>query len=66
MAIVKPYLEVARSHINDTCAGLEPWQIIAFTFGITVLVFWIWDFLFQQEKSEFHQFHVSLSNSFIS
>ena len=52
MEIVAPYLEEARIHTNQMCRGLEAWQIIAFTFGATMLLLWIWDFLFKPDQSK--------------
>ena len=51
-AIIGPYTELSRLHVNDFCKGLEPWQIIAYTFGFTLILTWLWDFLFQPEESK--------------
>ena len=57
MEMAHPYLEVAREyadmarvHVNKSCQGLEAWQIITLTFGVTLLLTWINDFLFQQDE----------------
>ena len=50
---VIPYLELARLHINESCKGLEAWQIGAYAVGLTLIVVWIWEFLFQPDDSEY-------------
>ncbi len=47
---VGPYLEILRVHINESCRGLESWQVIAFTFGVTMVLMWTWSFLFKPDK----------------
>ena len=47
-----PYLEDARSRVNAQCASLEAWQIIAYTFGVTLILISIYNFIFDAEKSE--------------
>mgnify|MGYP001550980424 CR=1 FL=1 len=47
---LKPHIQVILYEINHACRGLEPWQIIAFTFGVTLILTWIYDFLFQEES----------------
>ncbi|XP_013384760.2 sphingosine-1-phosphate lyase 1 isoform X2 [Lingula anatina] len=48
--IVQPYFEVFRLYMNDLCEGFEPWQIIIVTFGLTVVLVWLKEFLFQDES----------------
>ncbi len=50
LEILKVYVEDLRISINTICTGLEAWQIIAFTFGFTLLAVWLYDFLFQEES----------------
>ena len=48
--VAQEYANVARVHVNKSCQGLEAWQIITLTFGITLLLTWIYDLLFQQDE----------------
>ncbi|XP_074648039.1 sphingosine-1-phosphate lyase 1-like [Tubulanus polymorphus] len=45
---IAPYIELARLHINERCNGLEAWQIIFYTFGITMILVWLHGQLFKQ------------------
>ncbi len=66
LEILKVYAEDLRISINTTCSGLEAWQIIAFTFGFTLLAVWLYDFLLQEDslttrvKKSFFKFMRSL------
>ncbi|XP_052766123.1 sphingosine-1-phosphate lyase 1-like isoform X1 [Mya arenaria] len=48
---VAPYLEDVRVKVNTSCSQLEGWQIIAYTFGLTLILVSIYNFLFDEEKS---------------
>lgn len=48
---VAPYVEDARLKVNAGCAQLEGWQIIAYTFGVTLILVSIYNFIFDEEKS---------------
>jgi hypothetical protein len=45
-----PYLDHARIFINKQCTGLEAWQVIFYTLGITLVLVWLRDFLFREES----------------
>lgn len=49
---VIPYLNEARIHVNTVCAGLEAWQIILYTLGVTLILVSIYNFIFDEEKSK--------------
>ena len=51
--IAQEYADIARVRVNKSCQGLEAWQIITFTFGVTLLLTWIYDFLFQQDECKY-------------
>ncbi|XP_072051008.1 sphingosine-1-phosphate lyase 1-like [Amphiura filiformis] len=40
------YLGEARVKVNDLCAGLEAWQVIALSVGVTLITVWFINFLF--------------------
>ncbi|KAJ6657739.1 hypothetical protein lerEdw1_001926 [Lerista edwardsae] len=44
------YLNQARNVVNQKCAGIEPWQLIASTVAATLLVVWLHMFLVQPES----------------
>ncbi|KAL4241054.1 Sphingosine-1-phosphate lyase 1 [Mactra antiquata] len=48
---VAPYVEEARLKVNASCEQLEGWQIIAYTFGFTLILVSIYSYLFDHEKS---------------
>ncbi|XP_053244495.1 sphingosine-1-phosphate lyase 1 [Podarcis raffonei] len=57
MDAVVPYKEILLQYLNETrnvvnakCAGAEPWQLVTSTIGATLLVVWLYRFLFQQES----------------
>ena len=60
---MKPYAEVARVYVNDSCAGLESWQVIAYTFAVTLLAVWLLDFLFQEESEYGRLTHLQFVNN---
>jgi sphinganine-1-phosphate aldolase len=35
------YADWMRVSINDMCFGLEPWQVAAYTFGLTCIILWL-------------------------
>jgi hypothetical protein len=51
------YAEITRVHVNEWCHDLEPWQVIAYTFGFTLIFVWIWEFLFKPEESEYSSYN---------
>ena len=42
---------VVRSYINKSCKQYEPWQVIAVSVGITLILFQIYQFLFCADES---------------
>ncbi|KAH0623544.1 hypothetical protein JD844_006409 [Phrynosoma platyrhinos] len=44
------YLNKTRNDVNEKCAGIEPWQLIASTVATTLLLVWLHAFLFQPES----------------
>jgi len=52
-----PYIQKAvatsRNKANRTLAFLEPWQIAACTLCVTLMLVWIFEFLFQHDESMF-------------
>ena len=53
METVLPYLNDARLYVNSQCAGLEAWQIIFYTVGLTLIIVSLYNFIFDEEKSKF-------------
>ncbi|XP_067672506.1 sphingosine-1-phosphate lyase 1-like [Haliotis asinina] len=47
---IQPLLDGAKSRLNDLCKGLEPWQIVVYTCGGTVIAIAIKDFLNGEES----------------
>ena len=63
--MARPYLDIAyeytvmtRDHINKSCQGLEAWQIITLTFGVTLLLTWLHDFIFEQDESKLNMYNL--------
>ncbi|KAL3877655.1 hypothetical protein ACJMK2_035330 [Sinanodonta woodiana] len=54
--LILPYLEEVRVAVNNVCSNLEPWQIILITVVFTLIVSWVYDFLFNQEESLVQRF----------
>ncbi|KAL8608978.1 hypothetical protein ACOMHN_062861 [Nucella lapillus] len=48
---ISPVLESCKSFVNGACKDLEPWQIVLYTCGTTVVVLSLRDFLFQEDES---------------
>ncbi|XP_060576368.1 sphingosine-1-phosphate lyase 1-like, partial [Ruditapes philippinarum] len=48
---VVPYLEDARVKVNGACDQVEGWQVIAYTFGFTLILISLYNFIFDEEKS---------------
>jgi len=52
-----PYIQTAvatsRNKANRTLGVMEPWQIAACTVCVTLVVVWIFDFLFKRDESMF-------------
>uniref|UniRef100_A0A6I8NPK2 sphinganine-1-phosphate aldolase n=1 Tax=Ornithorhynchus anatinus TaxID=9258 RepID=A0A6I8NPK2_ORNAN len=48
--IVVDYLTEAKNFVNGQCTKLEPWQLIAWTVGWTLLAVWLYGFIFQPES----------------
>ncbi|KAH3871561.1 sphingosine-1-phosphate lyase 1-like [Dreissena polymorpha] len=46
---VAPYLEEARLKVNASCQQFEGWQIIAFTFGVTLMLVSVYQWIFDEE-----------------
>ena len=57
-----PYLNEARIHVNTVCAGLEAWQIILYTLGVTLILVSIYNFIFDEEKSKSDASEIYLKN----
>lgn len=47
-----PYWELVRDRVNESCEGVEPWKIIVYSCGTTLLVLTARDILFSDEDSE--------------
>ncbi|XP_071479560.1 sphingosine-1-phosphate lyase 1-like [Diadema antillarum] len=45
MEVVLLYLDQARHQVNELCSGLEAWQVIAYSIGITLILTWLYSFL---------------------
>ncbi|XP_790556.2 sphingosine-1-phosphate lyase 1 [Strongylocentrotus purpuratus] len=39
------YADETRRKVNELCSGLEAWQIIAYSVGVTLLLNWLYNFL---------------------
>uniref|UniRef100_A0A2K6F0H0 Sphingosine-1-phosphate lyase 1 n=1 Tax=Propithecus coquereli TaxID=379532 RepID=A0A2K6F0H0_PROCO len=53
----EPYLEIlevystkAKNYVNGHCTKYEPWQLIAWSVLWTLLIVWVYDFVFQPES----------------
>nr|XP_044993489.1 sphingosine-1-phosphate lyase 1 [Jaculus jaculus]XP_044993490.1 sphingosine-1-phosphate lyase 1 [Jaculus jaculus]XP_044993491.1 sphingosine-1-phosphate lyase 1 [Jaculus jaculus] len=53
----EPYLEIleaystkAKNYVNGCCTKYEPWQLIAWSVLCTLLVVWVYEFIFQPES----------------
>lgn len=49
-----PYWELVRDRVNESCEGVEPWKIIVYSCGTTLLVLTARDILFSDEDSEWN------------
>lgn len=49
---VAPYVEDARVKVNGACDQIEGWQIIAYTFGFTLIFVFLYNFIFDEERSK--------------
>ncbi|XP_033108203.1 sphingosine-1-phosphate lyase 1-like [Anneissia japonica] len=38
-------LDDLRKDVNGRCVGVEPWQLISFSIGITLIITWIYQWL---------------------
>ncbi len=45
------YGNMARTEVNNLCFGLEPWQVMAYTFAATTVALWLLQFL-ESDKRE--------------
>ncbi|XP_038599625.1 sphingosine-1-phosphate lyase 1 [Tachyglossus aculeatus] len=48
--VVVDYLTEAKNFVNGQCTKFEPWQLIAWTVGWTLLAVWLYGFIFQPES----------------
>ncbi|XP_021365462.1 sphingosine-1-phosphate lyase 1-like [Mizuhopecten yessoensis] len=48
---VTPYLDVVKDKINSLCAGLEPWQVVVYTCGGTLVFVTVKNILFNEEQT---------------
>lgn len=53
----EPYLEIlevystkAKNYVNGHCTKYEPWQLIACSVVGTLLIVWVYGFIFQPES----------------
>ncbi|XP_076453528.1 sphingosine-1-phosphate lyase 1-like [Babylonia areolata] len=46
-----PVLQSCKSFVNSVCKDLEPWQIVLYTCGTTVVVLSLRDFLFHEDET---------------
>lgn len=49
-----PYWELVRDRVNESCEGVEPWKIIVYSCGTTLLVLTARDIFFSDEDSEWN------------
>ncbi|ESO89041.1 hypothetical protein LOTGIDRAFT_228978 [Lottia gigantea] len=45
-----PVFDTVKDRINEICKGLQPWQIVVYTAGTTLVIVYVKDFLFQEES----------------
>ncbi|XP_069877012.1 sphingosine-1-phosphate lyase 1 isoform X2 [Dipodomys merriami] len=57
MLAFEPYFEIleaystkAKNYVNGHCTKYEPWQLIAWSVAWTLLVVWVYEFVFQPES----------------
>ncbi|KAM9618844.1 sphingosine-1-phosphate lyase 1 isoform 2-T2 [Trichechus inunguis] len=57
MLVFEPYFEIlevystkAKNYVNGHCTKYEPWQLIAWSVVWTLLVVWVYEFVFQPES----------------
>ena len=50
--VVLLYADQARGKVNDLCSGLEAWQVMAYSVGVTLLLVWLYNFLFHPRLSK--------------
>ncbi|XP_022112100.1 sphingosine-1-phosphate lyase 1-like [Acanthaster planci] len=43
--VAKLYLNDARVKVNDCCSDQEPWQLIAMSVGITIILAWLYNWM---------------------
>ncbi|MEE6488538.1 hypothetical protein FKM82_015257 [Ascaphus truei] len=48
--IALTHLSEARSFVNERCKGIESCHLIALTFGATLLLVWVYEFIFQADS----------------
>ncbi|XP_044515031.1 sphingosine-1-phosphate lyase 1 [Gracilinanus agilis] len=48
--IVEEYLVKTKNYINGHCTKYEPWQLIAWSIFWTLIIVWLYGFLFQTES----------------
>ena len=48
--LLVPYINDTRDYINSQCEGLEPWQVISYSIGATLVGVWTWGVLFHPEE----------------
>ncbi|XP_076981126.1 sphingosine-1-phosphate lyase 1 isoform X2 [Tamandua tetradactyla] len=48
--ILEVYSTKAKNYVNGHCTKYEPWQLIAWSIVWTLLIIWLYDFVFQAES----------------
>ncbi|XP_069877009.1 sphingosine-1-phosphate lyase 1 isoform X1 [Dipodomys merriami] len=48
--ILEAYSTKAKNYVNGHCTKYEPWQLIAWSVAWTLLVVWVYEFVFQPES----------------
>lgn len=48
--ILEVYSTKAKNYVNGHCTKYEPWQLIAWSVVWTLLIVWVYEFVFQPEN----------------
>ncbi|XP_005325998.2 sphingosine-1-phosphate lyase 1 [Ictidomys tridecemlineatus] len=48
--ILEVYSTKAKNYVNGHCTKYEPWQLIAWSVAWTLLIVWVYEFIFQPES----------------
>jgi len=62
---LESYLDVVKSKVNSLCEGLQPWQIVVYACGGTLIVIATKNLLFNEEESELQKLKIFMRNCFI-